>query len=1169
MNGVKGVAIVLLLVGFLFSLAYFDVGLTGRVVDTNYIDSTDTVSNNLISVLISLNNLPMLDEFIFNWDGTDYSTYDDSLILMMNFEDDVNDVSSYGHNGTILSGVSYVDSKYSKGLNFSEGGGVNISASDDFNVDEFTISLWVKNNDALEIVDVFVGKDHGCVLNESGSIICWGDNTYGQLGNGNEGIHYNYPVVVSGNNVFVKFGKSSYPASNNVCGLLQNGTALCWGDNSQGQLGDNTTVNKDIPTPIYGDYNFSMVDAGQTHSCGLLQNGTALCWGDNGLGQLGDNKTTDRLIPTSVYGNYNFSYVSAGDSHTCGLLYNGSILCWGRNDHGQVGDNTTTQKNLPVFVKGGNVFEKLINSNDFACGLLANGSAMCWGTNLFGSLGNGGTESEKTPSPVYGGYSFDSLSCFYAGCCGLLTNGSTMCWGSNKFGQLGIGTKSISESKVPLAIDLNIEFNSLYSGSTHSCGLSEDDLFCWGDNGEGQLNSGLFTLIDFTTYLDESKNFNILNLGAKFTCGLSNDGSLYCIGFNNNGQLGDNSTDNLDSFNEVYGDYNFSSFEIGYLYTCGLLQNGTALCWGDNSQGQIGDNTNDDRWIPTSVHGNYGFSHISLGQYSTCGLLQNGTALCWGDGLEGQLGNNATGDSLVPTSMYGNYTFSEIVAGSSKSFCGFLINGTALCWGDNSKGQIGDNTTTDRWIPTSVYGNYDFSSLHIGRTHVCGLLQNGTALCWGDNTFGQLGDNQSCGLDCHLPQPIFGNYVFTDFDSYSNHNCGVLENGSMLCWGRNNNGQLGDGTTDDYYVPIFVYNEYSFSSVSLGFFHTCGGLTNGRFFCWGSNTYNEIGAKSFDATFPIPAVRDVLFGKSQYLYRIYHTFGGNLKFIVENNEIYAPLDDGWNNLVFSYEEGVQKAYLNGGLYFSLDSGAVVNDRDWDVLLGRNYDGQVDEVRMWNRSLSDSEIEMLYRSNLMKVDNDSWTFEFSTSMVKDVYTYFAKAIVGSSIWELVTRTISAVVDSGGSTGAPSSISAGTLSAGFERFYSVGESLSFEAPEGDYSFVVSSVEEGEVILILNGESYSFSDWERIDLDGDGDYDVEVSVDSINEAGQVELSIVIVDEPVEFEEPVVEEAWKEGLTEEEIEVVERKSNFVYWVLVGVVVLILGFVGFRFFGKGKKGKK
>ncbi|NCN87023.1 hypothetical protein GW932_04255, partial [archaeon] len=101
-----------------FSLIFFRLNLTGKVVDTNYIDSTDTIGSDIISVLINLYNLPTLDKFIFNWEGREYPIYDESLILMMNFEDNVLDVSRYGHNGTIVSGVSYLDSKYGKGLNF-------------------------------------------------------------------------------------------------------------------------------------------------------------------------------------------------------------------------------------------------------------------------------------------------------------------------------------------------------------------------------------------------------------------------------------------------------------------------------------------------------------------------------------------------------------------------------------------------------------------------------------------------------------------------------------------------------------------------------------------------------------------------------------------------------------------------------------------------------------------------------------------------------------------------------------------------------------------------------------------------------------------------------------------------------------------------------------------
>jgi len=137
-----------------------------------------------------------------------------------------------------------------------------------------------------------------------------------------------------------------------ACAVQDNGSGLCWGDNLYGQLGDNSTTGQDnyMATNIVGNDNFSAISAGYYHTCGLLVDSSVRCWGDNRYGQLGDNSTTNREIPTAVSGITSATAISSGDYHTCAVLADQSVKCWGYNNYGQLGDNTQTNSVLPVNV---------------------------------------------------------------------------------------------------------------------------------------------------------------------------------------------------------------------------------------------------------------------------------------------------------------------------------------------------------------------------------------------------------------------------------------------------------------------------------------------------------------------------------------------------------------------------------------------------------------------------------------------------------------------------------------------------------------------------------------------------------------------------------------------------------------------------------------------------
>jgi alpha-tubulin suppressor-like RCC1 family protein len=384
----------------------------------------------------------------------------------------------------------------------------------------------------------------------------------------NDILRYNFSWNKNGVEIFsnIKFMEGSISAGISYsCGVLTNGSAMCWGSNNLGELGKGSLGNSNIPVYVFGNYNFSIISAGSSLSCGVLINGSAMCWGRNLKGGLGNGSTGgESYIPVYVFGDYNFSSISAGAYFSCGVLTNGTALCWGYNNHGQLGDGSTTDSNVPVFVSGNHNFKIIDTGLDHTCGVLINGSAMCWGYNNYGQLGDGLTTEKHIPTRVSGNKKFTMISAGMSYSCGVLDNGynSGVCWGKGDKGQLG--NNGNSDSHVPVYIG-NWDFSSISAGwESTSCGV-----LIWG--GEQWYTNGK------------------------------------CWGYGLNGRKGDDLTTNSNIPVDIDGDYGFSFISMGSAHACGILANGDAKCWGFNSQGELGDNSLIEKHIPTNVFGNNNF----------------------------------------------------------------------------------------------------------------------------------------------------------------------------------------------------------------------------------------------------------------------------------------------------------------------------------------------------------------------------------------------------------------------------------------------------------------------------------------------------------------------------------------------------------------------------------
>jgi len=298
---------------------------------------------------------------------------------------------------------------------------------------------------------------------------------------------------------------------------------------------------------------------------------------------------------------------------------------------------------------------------------------------------------------------------------------------------------------------------------------------------------------------------------------------------------------------EIAGLADATQVSLGLRHACALLKSGEVQCWGWNGFGQIGDGSKTTPGGPVHVvdvggTGRLGdVAQISVGAAMTCALRTSGQVLCWGDNTYGSIGDGTTVDRLTPVEVAGLAAGSgvtQISAGRASgnvstspsypsSTCARKSDGTALCWGHNVYGQLGDGTKTQRTAPGKVLrddngdGTPDgdlggIESIQTGALYTCAMMTDGTARCWGYNSTGQLGDTTKAGPKL-LParvQTSAGNDLrgvrelclglVNWSDGAFPATVARLEDGTARAWGDNTRGQLGNGTTTDSHVPEIV-----------------------------------------------------------------------------------------------------------------------------------------------------------------------------------------------------------------------------------------------------------------------------------------------------------------------------------------------------------------------------
>lgn len=341
----------------------------------------------------------------------------------------------------------------------------------------------------------------------------------------------------------------------------------------------------------------------------------------------------------------------------------------------------------------------------------------------------------------------------------------------------------------------------------------------------------------------EPGKVELVTTGSRSACALMEDGSVRCWGAG--GLVGDGTRSLRVEPVQVKGlSTGVQSLSAGLSHTCALSAAGRVWCWGENARGELGLGTTVPALEPRPVPSLPEVTQVAAGASHTCALLVTGDVRCWGVNDQYQLGGGAPAEASTPVAVEGLVSGIRNLAAGAAHTCAVTANGEVHCWGGNAHGELGLGVASAAPVarPSRVLGlPGPMMMVAAGRFHTCAVSPEGAVWCWGQNEFGALGDDTS--LDRSTPvQPVGLPVPVVALSAGAGGTCAVLSGGDAYCWGSNLNGQLGDGTRIHRARPVKVVGlEGRGRMVSYGEEFSCGSTTSLRALCWGKNDQGQLG----------------------------------------------------------------------------------------------------------------------------------------------------------------------------------------------------------------------------------------------------------------------------------------------------------------------------------------
>ena len=620
------------------------------------------------------------------------------------------------------------------------------------------------------VTQIGCGVSFMTVLTQDNKLFSWGANPSGELGNGNT-TSSNVPVAVTmtafGTKTIQKLAVGGY----HTLVLTQDFFLFGWGTNASGQLGLNSTGLTSSPAAVtqtgaLSGKTVTDIAAGYYHSLALSQNGQVFSWGQNTYGQLGNNTSGQQQVPIVVgsvgaLSSKTVTAIGASYYSSAALTSDGMLATWGRNDQGQLATGDFVNYWIPTnaTLPAGKTFNAIVSGTGGRTVLFSTGGEVyAAGHNSNSQLGDGSTQYQTTPVALTAAaFGNKTIAALLSGgsasqnSATLTSDGTLFAWGTNLNGQLGFGAQP-NGTFVPVAAPASLaqagvlvgkSVLSASMGSSHMLALTTDGLVAaWGSNTSGQLGTGNANNASTPVWVGQSGSIYgevIISVAAAgdASLALTSDGRVYAWGVGTSGQLGNGATGNSSNpvlVGSLLQGKTVSSI-AGSVSACyALTVDGQVFAWGSEASGQLGNGSTSNVALPVLVTGALTGKRIVAvrpGNNHVLALGDDGQIYAWGLNASGQLGNNSTTALLTPLAVGGlsGKTIVSIAAGNNASLA-LTSLGELYAWGDNSSGQLGDGTFTNRLVPTLVTVPPAYASLKFNAV----ALMGATAYAWNSGT---------------------------------------------------------------------------------------------------------------------------------------------------------------------------------------------------------------------------------------------------------------------------------------------------------------------------------------------------------------------------------------------------------------------------------------------------
>lgn len=745
-----------------------------------------------------------------------------------------------------------------------------------------------------------LGASSSCMIASDDKAYCWGDNFYGQLGNGNN-TSSTVPVAVSTAGVLSgKTIKSIDTSDDTTCVIASDDKAYCWGRGSFGVLANGGTAHSNVPVAITGGaLGVKTVKALKVHEgtgCAIASDDKVYCWGWGGFGRLGNGAAANSSATVAV----DFTGVLVGKtakslllsgSHACIVASDDQVYCWGYGGDGELGHGALTNSSVPVAVNtagvlSGKTIQKLVGMSSGLCALASDNKAYCWGYGQHGALGNGvtgasssvpvavdtsGALSGKTVSDIIGG---DDNACVKT------TDGHIYCWGEGFLGDKAPDTAL--ETAFPTSPDMTgalsgLTINQLSLGKFSACAIASDNhVYCWGDGSSGELGNGQEDAVNYPVAILGTESSDEVILDDKFKIVL--DGKVYIQ--RSNGELFSGALGSALSFQGDFGSSDIiemKSSSGGSKFFCALTDNEKLYCWGSNSQGILGiGSTGGTYGTPqsidmTGVLSGKSIKSFALGQKFGCVIASDNHVYCWGVNMNGPLGDGTTNNSSSPVAVDTSGVLSGINLSSiyiyEERACAISDAGKSYCWGVNNgvfgDGGFGGSNSPVATDMTGVLNNKVIKSLSLNENNACALTTDGLAFCWGDGSEGELGDASAPGprgslvpVAVDMSGALSGKTI-KKISSNGYTYCAIASDDKAYCWGFGLDGSQGDNLQAESPSPVAVstagvLNGKTIVELNVSLSSVCVLDSDEKLYCWGdSSATGEVGTGTA-ALSPVP-----------------------------------------------------------------------------------------------------------------------------------------------------------------------------------------------------------------------------------------------------------------------------------------------------------------------------